>query len=134
MALNSRPFLLLLRPLYPMSTLAFIVIAYLLGSLSFAIIVSKACDLPDPRSYGSANPGATNVLRTGNKAAAIATLVGDGFKGWLAVTLAQHYGPRFDVGDEVVAAVALAVFIGISFRCSFASKAARAWRLPAEYC
>lgn len=105
-----------------MSTLAFIVIAYLLGSFSFAIMVSKACGLPDPRSYGSANPGATNVLRSGNKAAAIATLAGDGFKGWLAVTLAQNYGPSFGVGDEGLAAVALAVFLGHLFPLFFRFK------------
>lgn len=95
-----------------MATLAFIVIAYLIGSLSFAIIVSRAMGLPDPHSYGSGNPGATNVLRTGRKAAAILTLVGDAMKGWIAVALAQAYGPRFGVGDAGVAGVALAAFVG----------------------
>src|SRR5258705_9004467 len=62
--------------------------AYLLGSVSFAVVVSKAFALPDPQEYGSGNPGATNVLRTGNKAAALLTLAGDGIKAWLAIVLA----------------------------------------------
>ena len=62
--------------------------AYLLGSISFAVVVSRLMRLPDPRSYGSNNPGATNVLRTGQKAAAVLTLLGDAGKGWLAVWLA----------------------------------------------
>ena len=95
-----------------MATIAFIVIAYLIGSLSFAVIVSKAFGLPDPHTYGSGNPGATNVLRTGNKLAAVLTLVGDGVKGWLAVFLAQAFAWRFGVGDLGIAAVALAVFVG----------------------
>jgi glycerol-3-phosphate acyltransferase PlsY len=95
-----------------MSTFAFIVIAYLIGSLSFAVIVSRALGLPDPHSYGSGNPGATNVLRSGNKAAAVLTLLGDALKGWVAVVLAQIYGPRFGVGDAGIAGVALAAFIG----------------------
>ena len=95
-----------------MATFAFIVIAYLIGSLSFAILVSRAMGLPDPHTYGSGNPGATNVLRTGRKTAAILTLLGDGLKGWIAVTLAQAYGPRFGVGDAGVAVVALAAFVG----------------------
>jgi glycerol-3-phosphate acyltransferase PlsY len=95
-----------------MATIAFIVIAYLIGSLSFAVIVSKAFGLPDPHTYGSGNPGATNVLRTGNKLAAVLTLVGDGAKGWLAVFLAQALAWRFGVGDLGIAAVALAVFVG----------------------
>src|SRR2546423_7513513 len=68
--------------------------AYLLGSVSFAIVVSKLMRLPDPRSYGSKNPRATNVLRSGSKAAAVATLVGDAAKGWLAVWLAELYLPQ----------------------------------------
>ena len=71
--------------------------------------------LPDPHDYGSGNPGATNVLRTGNKAAAALTLVGDGAKGWLAVFLAQHFGTSFGVAEWTVPAVALAVFIGHLF-------------------
>lgn len=95
-----------------MTTFLFILIAYLIGSLSFAIIVSRAMGLPDPHSYGSGNPGATNVLRTGRKSAAILTLVGDAAKGWIAVVLAQVYGPRYGVGDAGVAGVALAAFVG----------------------
>ena len=70
--------------------IAFVVFAYLLGSVSFAVVVSKLFGLSDPRTYGSKNPGATNVLRSGNKAAAILTLLGDAFKGWLAVWLAYR--------------------------------------------
>ncbi|TMH69396.1 MAG: glycerol-3-phosphate 1-O-acyltransferase PlsY [Betaproteobacteria bacterium] len=86
-----------------------IIAAYLLGSVSFAIVVSKLMRLPDPRSYGSKNPGATNVLRTGSKAAAIVTLAGDAAKGWLAVWLAQLYVP------EAAPYAALAVFLGHLF-------------------
>jgi len=67
--------------------------AYLIGSVSFAILVSRMYALPDPRSYGSKNPGATNVLRSGSRAAAVLTLIGDGGKGWVAVMLAQLAGP-----------------------------------------
>lgn len=94
------------------ASVAFVVVAYLIGSVSFAVVTSRLFGLPDPHSYGSGNPGATNVLRTGNKAAAILTLVGDGVKGWLAVALAQRFGPEFGVADWTVAAVALAVFTG----------------------
>ncbi|HEV3104836.1 MAG TPA: glycerol-3-phosphate 1-O-acyltransferase PlsY [Trinickia sp.] len=88
------------------------VVAYLIGSVSFAVIVSGAMGLADPRSYGSKNPGATNVLRSGNKTAAILTLVGDAFKGWLAVWLVAHFGPRYGLDETAVATVALAVFLG----------------------
>jgi glycerol-3-phosphate acyltransferase PlsY len=86
-----------------------VVAAYLLGSVSFAIVVSKLMRLPDPRSYGSKNPGATNVLRTGSKAAAVLTLAGDAAKGWLAVWLAQLYVP------DAAPYAALAVFLGHLF-------------------
>jgi glycerol-3-phosphate acyltransferase PlsY len=105
-----------------MATAAFILIGYLIGSLSFAVIVSKAFGLPNPRSYGSGNPGATNVLRTGNKLAAVLTLVGDGLKGWLAVFLAQRLAWRFGVDDTGIAAVALAVFAGHLFPVFFRFK------------
>jgi len=95
-----------------MNTIFFAIAAYLIGSISFAVVVSKAFGLSDPRTYGSKNPGATNVLRSGNKAAAIATLLGDGLKGWLAVWLAERFGERYGVGDIGVALVALAVFLG----------------------
>jgi len=98
-----------------MISLAFVVAAYLIGSVSFAVIVSKAFGLPDPRTYGSRNPGATNVLRTGNKLAAFLTLVGDGAKGWLAVFLAQRFAWRLDIDDFGIALVALAVFLGHMF-------------------
>ena len=88
-----------------MDTLLTALLAYLLGSVSFAIVVSRLLRLPDPRSYGSKNPGATNVLRTGKKLAAALTLAGDAGKGWLAVFLAAQLG-----GD--VAAAGLAVFAG----------------------
>ena len=87
-------------------------LAYLLGSLSFAVIVSKVLGLNDPRSYGSKNPGATNVLRSGNKAAAVATLLLDGLKGWLAVVLVKWFGGDYGLGDGTVAAVGLATFLG----------------------
>ncbi|KGC04096.1 glycerol-3-phosphate acyltransferase [Burkholderia sp. MSMB1072] len=83
-------------------------VAYLIGSVSFAVVVSSVMGLADPRSYGSKNPGATNVLRSGNKKAAILTLVGDAFKGWIAVWLAR----RFGLPDVAVAWVAIAVFLG----------------------
>lgn len=95
-----------------MSALLLIVAAYLLGSLSFAVIVSRAMGLPDPRSFGSGNPGATNVLRTGRKAAAALTLLGDALKGWLAVVLARLLAPRLGLGEDVVLLCALAVFVG----------------------
>jgi len=98
-----------------LASLAFIVAAYLIGSISFAVVTSRLFGLPDPHSYGSRNPGATNVLRTGNKAAAALTLVGDGAKGWLAVFMAQTLGPSFGVAEWTVPAVALAVFVGHLF-------------------
>jgi acyl phosphate:glycerol-3-phosphate acyltransferase len=82
--------------------------AYLLGSISFAIVVSRLMRLPDPRSYGSKNPGATNVLRTGKKVAAALTLLGDAGKGWLAVWLAYYY----TLDPRVAAAAGLAAFLG----------------------
>jgi acyl phosphate:glycerol-3-phosphate acyltransferase len=87
-------------------------LAYLLGSLSFAVIVSKAFGLKDPRSYGSKNPGATNVLRSGSKPAAVATLLLDGLKGWLPVVLVKWFGADYGLGDGTMAAVGLAAFLG----------------------
>ena len=86
--------------------------AYLLGSVPFAVVTSRVFGLADPRSYGSKNPGATNVLRSGNKKAAALTLLGDLLKGWLAVFLAQMFMERGLFGEGVVALVALAVFFG----------------------
>ena len=105
-----------------MATAAFILIGYLIGSLSFAVIVSKAFGLPDPHTYGSGNPGATNVLRTGNRLAAVLTLLGDGLKGWFAVFLAQRLAWRFGVDDAGIAGVALAVFVGHLFPVFFRFK------------
>ncbi|HMW77622.1 MAG: glycerol-3-phosphate 1-O-acyltransferase PlsY [Betaproteobacteria bacterium] len=85
--------------------------AYLLGSVPFAVVVSRAFGIADPRSYGSGNPGATNVLRSGNKKAAVLTLLGDALKGWVAVFLAQGAG----LSDTAVGLVALAVFFGHLF-------------------
>ena len=95
-----------------MNTLIATIAAYLIGSISFAVVMSRVFGLSDPRTYGSKNPGATNVLRSGNKKAAIATLIGDGFKGWLAVWLAIQYGPQYGIDDSGVALVAIAVFLG----------------------
>ena len=97
------------------TTLVFVVAAYLLGSVSFAILMSKAFGLADPRTYGSNNPGATNVLRSGKKAAAALTLLGDAAKGWLAVWLAMRFAPHDANYLTLVAAVALAVFLGHVF-------------------
>ena len=96
---------------------AFLVVAgaYLIGSISFAVVVSRAFGLPDPHDYGSGNPGATNVLRTGHKAAALLTLAGDGAKGWLAVFAAQWIAARAGMPDWVVPAAAVAVFLGHLF-------------------
>jgi acyl phosphate:glycerol-3-phosphate acyltransferase len=86
--------------------------AYLIGSLSFAVIVSKLMGLNDPRTFGSKNPGATNVLRSGNKSAAIVTLVLDALKGFIPVALVQWFGRDYGLGDGTVAMVAFAAFLG----------------------
>ena len=98
-----------------LSILAAIVLAYLLGSVPFAVVSSRLFGLADPRSYGSKNPGATNVVRSGTKKAAIVTLIGDLAKGWLAVFLAQTFGPHFGLGSGTVTLVALGVFFGHLF-------------------
>jgi glycerol-3-phosphate acyltransferase PlsY len=95
-----------------MQNLIVAVVAYLIGSVSFAVIVSSVMGLADPRSYGSKNPGATNVLRSGNKTAAILTLIGDAFKGWLAVWLVSHFGGHYGLDDTAIALAAIAVFLG----------------------
>lgn len=89
--------------------------AYVLGSLPFAVIVSRLMGLADPRSFGSNNPGATNVLRSGNKKAAALTLLGDLLKGTIAVYLAKWVSNSFDLSSAVVAASAIAVFLGHVF-------------------
>jgi glycerol-3-phosphate acyltransferase PlsY len=92
-----------------------VVMGYLLGSLPFAVIVTRLMGMADPRSYGSGNPGATNVLRSGNKLAAILTLLGDAVKGWLAVWLAQHFGVEAMVSSTTIAAVGFAALLGHVF-------------------
>lgn len=93
--------------------------AYLLGSLSFAVIVSRAFGLGDPRAYGSKNPGATNVLRSGSKAAAAITLLLDAAKGWLPVLLVKWFGPAYGLGEATLAMVGLAAFMGHVFPVFF---------------
>ena len=95
-----------------LSALIALVASYLLGSLSFAVIVSRALGMSDPRSYGSGNPGATNVLRSGRKGAALATLLLDALKGWLPVFLIDHYGGAWGLGPGVAALAGLAAFLG----------------------
>jgi glycerol-3-phosphate acyltransferase PlsY len=96
---------------YAYSLLA-VVAAYLIGSLSFAVIISRVMGLNDPRTYGSGNPGATNVLRSGNKAAAILTLVFDALKGYVPVLLVDVWGASYGLGEGTVALVGLAAFLG----------------------
>ncbi len=93
-------------------TLAAALAAYLIGSLSFAVLVSRVMGLADPRSYGSQNPGATNVLRSGNKAAAALTLLLDAVKGWLPVWALGRYGSTWGLAEGTLAVVALAAFAG----------------------
>ncbi|MDP2143059.1 MAG: glycerol-3-phosphate 1-O-acyltransferase PlsY [Gallionella sp.] len=98
-----------------MLTIVFVVAAYLIGSISFAVLMSKAFGLADPRTYGSGNPGATNVLRSGKKVAAVLTLLGDAAKGWVAVFAAIKLAPHDGQGLLIVALVSLAVFLGHVF-------------------
>ena len=91
---------------------AAVVVAYLIGSLSFAVIVSRLMGLNDPRSYGSGNPGATNVLRSGNKTAAVLTLLLDALKGAVPVLLVGQFGAPFGLTEGTIAAVGLAAFVG----------------------
>jgi acyl phosphate:glycerol-3-phosphate acyltransferase len=108
-----------LPSLYPLlATLA----AYLIGSLSFAVLVSRLMGLSDPRTYGSNNPGATNVLRSGNKAAAVLTLLLDAFKGWLPVVAVKWWGEAWGLGDGTVALVGLAAFLGHLYPVFFGFK------------
>jgi glycerol-3-phosphate acyltransferase PlsY len=95
-----------------LAVIAALLAGYLLGSVSFAVIVSRLFGLADPRSYGSGNPGATNVLRSGSKAAALVTLLGDALKGVLAVYLVRWFGPSFGLGDATAAWAGTAAFIG----------------------
>lgn len=98
-----------MQPFFP---LAAALMGYLIGSISFAVIVSRAVGLNDPRTYGSKNPGATNVLRSGNKAAAVATLLLDMGKSWLPVLLVKWYGKPYGLEEGTMALVGLAAFVG----------------------
>ncbi|MDX3895698.1 glycerol-3-phosphate 1-O-acyltransferase PlsY [Pusillimonas sp.] len=95
-----------------LAVLVLIALAYLLGSIPFAVVVSRAMGLQDPRSYGSKNPGATNVLRTGNRAAAALTLLGDAAKGWAAVWLAALIARQWGLPSYVIGLAGIAVFLG----------------------
>jgi glycerol-3-phosphate acyltransferase PlsY len=95
--------------LYP---IAAVLAAYLLGSIAFAVVVSRVMGLSDPRTFGSKNPGATNVLRSGSKPAAIITLLLDGLKGLVPVLLVKVYGPRYGMEEGTMALVGLAAFLG----------------------
>ncbi len=99
-----------------------IAVAYLIGCISFAILASWMFRLPDPRTYGSGNPGATNVLRSGRKAAALVTLAGDTAKGWVAVALASRLAPVLGFGSGTIAACAVAVFLGHLYPVYFGFK------------
>lgn len=102
-----------------MNLVLLIIFAYLIGSISFAVLISKILNLADPRTYGSKNPGATNILRSGNKKAALLTLIGDCFKGWLVVKLVQIFGPYFHINHNAIALTIIAVFIGHSWPVFF---------------
>jgi len=101
------------------NTLIAVLAAYLIGSLSFAVIVSRLMGLNDPRTYGSKNPGATNVLRSGSKAAAVVTLLLDAAKGWLPVYAAQRWGVPYGLEAPAIAMVGLAAFVGHVFPVFF---------------
>jgi acyl phosphate:glycerol-3-phosphate acyltransferase len=105
-----------------MVSIACVVGAYLIGSISFAVLTSLIFGLPDPRTYGSGNPGATNVLRSGKRAAALCTLLGDVAKGSVAVLLARHFASVFGAGEATVAASAVAVFLGHLYPLYFGFK------------
>ncbi len=98
---------------------AAVVVAYLVGSLSFAVIVSRVMGLNDPRTYGSKNPGATNVLRSGSKPAAVATLLLDALKGWVPVVLVRWWGPAHGLEEGTMALVGLGAFLGHLFPVFF---------------
>jgi acyl phosphate:glycerol-3-phosphate acyltransferase len=105
-----------------MATLLAVLAAYLIGSISFAVIASRMFRLPDPRTYGSGNPGATNVLRSGKKAAALVTLLGDAAKGAAAVALVRWQGPSVGLGQAALAGAALAAFCGHLYPLYFGFK------------
>jgi glycerol-3-phosphate acyltransferase PlsY len=105
-----------------LATLAALLGGYLLGSVSFAVIVSRGLGLADPRTYGSGNPGATNVLRSGSKAAAVLTLLGDALKGVLAVVLVRWFGAPLGLGEAAAAWAGAAAFIGHLYPVFFGFK------------
>lgn len=106
----------------PMPTAVLVVVAYLVGSLSFAVLVSRAYGLPDPHTYGSGNPGATNVLRSGRKSAALFTLVGDALKGFVVVLVARLFAESWGLDANDIALAAIAVFAGHLFPVYFGFK------------
>ena len=108
-----------MEPFKPYFPLLAVVVAYLIGSLSFAVLVSRVMGLHDPRTYGSKNPGATNVLRSGSKAAAVLTLLLDAAKGWLPVMLVRWYGKNYGLEEGTQAMVGLAAFAGHLFPLFF---------------
>ena len=101
-----------MNPMQAFLPVAAALMGYLVGSLSFAVLVSRAMGLNDPRTYGSKNPGATNVLRSGSKAAAVVTLLLDAAKGWLPVALVQWFGQQYGLGEGTMAMAGLAAFVG----------------------
>jgi len=105
-----------------MLSLLCVIAAYLIGSISFAIVASWIFRLPDPRSYGSGNPGATNVLRSGRKAAALVTLLGDAAKGFVTILVARHLAPVLGFAEATVAACGVAVFLGHLYPVYFGFK------------
>ena len=109
-----------LQNLFPMAAVVgAVIVGYLVGSLSFAVIVSRMMGLNDPRTYGSKNPGATNVLRSGSKAAAVITLLLDALKGWLPVVLVKYFGKPYGLEEGTLAMVGLAAFLGHLFPVFF---------------
>ena len=112
MALNNLPGNARVHTMETLYPAAAALAGYLIGSLSFAVIVSRVMGLNDPRTYGSGNPGATNVLRSGNKTAAVLTLLLDALKGFVPVFLVSQFGARFGLGEGTVAMVGLAAFLG----------------------
>ena len=101
-----------MNPMQAFLPVAAALMGYLVGSLSFAVLVSRAMGLNDPRTYGSKNPGATNVLRSDSKAAAVVTLLLDAAKGWLPVALVQWFGQQYGLGEGTMAMAGLAAFVG----------------------
>ena len=119
---------------YKMTLIALVLLAYLLGSVSFGVLASCIFHLPDPRSYGSKNPGATNVLRSGKKTAAVFTLLGDAGKGWVAVVLARYAGLSRAATWTQPLRWRWRYFWAICFRYFWVSKVEKEWRPHSAYC